>query len=66
MSEEFQEKMFEPFEQESQGNERLFEGTGLGLNITKNLVHMLGGKIEVWSAKNQGTRVRVEIPLHQL
>ena len=55
MSEEFQEKMFDPFEQESQGNERLFEGTGLGLNITKNLVHLLGGKIEVWSAKNQGT-----------
>ena len=66
MSEEFQEKMFDPFEQESQGNERLFEGTGLGLNITKNLVHLLGGKIEVWSAKNQGTRVRVEIPLPQL
>lgn len=66
MSEEFQEKMFDPFEQESQGNERLFEGTGLGLNITKNLVHLLGGNIEVWSAKNHGTRVRVEIPLHQL
>lgn len=66
MSDEFQEKMFDPFEQESQGNERLFEGTGLGLNITKNLVHLLGGRIEVWSAKNQGTRVRVEIPLHQL
>jgi PAS domain S-box-containing protein len=66
MTEEFQEKMFDPFEQESQGNERLFEGTGLGLNITKNLVHLLGGRIEVWSAKNQGTRVRVEIPLHQL
>lgn len=66
MSEEFQQKMFNPFEQESHGNERLFEGTGLGLNITKNLVQLLGGKIEVWSAKNQGTRVRVEIPLHQL
>ena len=66
MTEEFQEKMFDPFEQESQGHERLFEGTGLGLNITKNLVLLLGGEIQVWSAKNQGTRIRVEIPLPQL
>jgi PAS domain S-box-containing protein len=65
MSEDFKQKMFEPFEQESHGNERLFEGTGLGLNITKNLVHLLGGEIQVWSAKKEGTRVRVEIPLPQ-
>ncbi|TDQ15136.1 PAS domain S-box-containing protein [Algoriphagus boseongensis] len=63
MTKEFQDKMFDPFEQESTGNERLFDGSGLGLNITKNLVQLLGGKIQIWSQKNLGTRVEVEIPL---
>lgn len=63
MSLDFQNKMFVPFEQESKGNDRLFEGTGLGLSITRNLVQLMGGKIQVWSAKNSGTRVLVEIPL---
>ena len=63
MSSDFQSKMFDPFEQESKGNDRMFEGTGLGLSITHNLVHLLGGKIQVWSTKNSGTRVLVEIPL---
>ena len=63
MSADFQHKMFVPFEQESKGNDRLYEGTGLGLSITRNLIQLLGGKIQVWSAKNSGTRVLVEIPL---
>lgn len=63
ISKDFQARMFDPFEQESKGHNRLFEGTGLGLSITRNLVDLLGGKIEVWSIKNEGTRVLVEIPL---
>lgn len=63
MSEEFQSKMFDPFEQESKGNDRLFEGTGLGLSITHNLVHLLGGEIQIQSIKNSGTSVLVKIPL---
>ncbi|WP_168171910.1 ATP-binding protein [Algoriphagus sp. A40] len=63
---EFQRKMFDPFEQESKGNDRMFEGTGLGLSITRNLVHLMGGTIQVWSAKNSGTRVLVEIPLSEV
>jgi signal transduction histidine kinase len=63
MSSDFQNKMFDPFEQESKGNDRLFEGTGLGLSITQNLIQLLNGKIQVWSTKNSGTRVLVEIPL---
>lgn len=63
MSADFQSKMFVPFEQESKGNDRLYEGTGLGLSITRNLIQLLGGKIQVWSSKNSGTRVLVEIPL---
>lgn len=65
MSDEFQEKMFDPFEQESQGHDRLFEGTGLGLSITKNLVQLLQGTIQIQSVKNLGTKVRVEIPLNE-
>jgi PAS domain S-box-containing protein len=63
MSGEFQNKMFDPFEQESTGNERLFDGFGLGLSITQNLVQLLGGEIQIWSNKQSGTRVLVEIPL---
>ncbi|WP_084438829.1 ATP-binding protein [Algoriphagus mannitolivorans] len=63
MSHEFQRKMFDAFEQESTGNDRLYDGSGLGLNITKNLVNLLGGTIRIWSDKNSGTRVWVEIPL---
>ncbi|WP_146064438.1 sensor histidine kinase [Algoriphagus boritolerans] len=63
MSKEFQSKMFDPFEQESKGNDRLFEGTGLGLSITRNLVHLLGGEIQIQSIKNSGTSVLVKIPL---
>ena len=63
MSPDFQRKMFDAFEQESTGNDRLYDGSGLGLNITKNLVNLLEGTIHVWSGKKNGTRVKVEIPL---
>lgn len=63
MSTDFMPKIFQPFEQESTGNQRQFEGTGLGMAITKNLVDLLKGYINLQSAKNQGTRVIVEIPL---
>jgi len=65
MSKEFQNKMFDAFEQESTGNNRLYDGSGLGLNITKNLVQLMGGDIQIWSNKKSGTRVKVEIPLNQ-
>ncbi|NVJ85905.1 MAG: PAS domain S-box protein [Algoriphagus sp.] len=63
ISEEFLPKVFQPFEQESTGNQRQFEGTGLGMTITKNLVKILGGKIQIQSKKGEGTIANVEIPL---
>ena len=63
MSEDFLKKAFQPFEQESSGNDRLYEGTGLGLNITKNLISLLHGEINLQSSKNTGTVVTIEIPL---
>ncbi len=63
MSQEFLEKVFDPFEQESTGHQRQFEGTGLGLSITRHLVDLLAGKISIASQKGEGTTVIVEIPL---
>ncbi|MCH6198750.1 ATP-binding protein [Aquiflexum sp. LQ15W] len=63
MSEDFQKILFKPFEQESKGNSRIYEGTGLGLTITKNLVDILGGSIDIKSAKQKGTKVVIILPL---
>lgn len=63
MSEEFMTKIFQPFEQESTGNDRLFDGTGIGLSITKNLIDLLGGTIDVQSMKNTGTMITIKIPI---
>lgn len=63
MSEEFQEKMFEPFEQEASTAARNQVGTGLGLSIVKNLVDLMDGKIAVKSRIGIGTRISVSIPL---
>lgn len=63
ISEEFLPKVFQPFEQESTGHQRQYEGTGLGMTITENLVKILGGTIQLSSKKGEGTVARVEIPL---
>lgn len=55
ISEEFLPRIYEPFLQEDNtGGEA--SGTGLGLSIVKNLVDIMGGTIEVDSAKNVGTK----------
>lgn len=63
MSKDFMEKLFRPFEQESEGYGRRYEGSGLGLTITKNLIDLLGGSIHIESAKGDGTYVKVILPL---
>ena len=62
ISQEFLQSMFEPFEQESSGLTRAFEGNGLGLAITKGLVDMLGGILTVESAKERGSTFSVLLP----
>ena len=57
MSEEFQRRMFLPFEQES--GEEIREGTGLGLYICRNLVELLGGTISCDSLVGRGTTFTV-------
>ncbi|MCS3858141.1 PAS domain S-box-containing protein [Salinibacter ruber] len=58
----FRPHLFEPFKQESEGVAREYEGTGLGLALTKRLVDLLGGAIEVDSAKGEGSAFTVELP----
>lgn len=50
-------KLFQKFEQESKGNGRKYEGSGLGLSITKTLVEILGGSIIVNSEVGKGTTI---------
>lgn len=57
MSDEFVERIFEPFERERNTTASGIQGTGLGMAITKNIVDMMGGTINVKSKINEGTRV---------
>lgn len=63
MSETFQRHMFEAFAQENSDRGSLFGGVGLGLAVVKKLVDERGGTIQVDSARGQGTRFRVVLPM---
>jgi len=66
MSREFQKHMFESFTTETNKYSSIEGSTGLGLAITKNLVSLLGGKIECKSTLNVGTTFIVHIPTHPI
>lgn len=63
MSEEFQKVLFDPFEQENTAEGRVFEGSGLGLSITRNLVQLMGGTIRFESRIKEGSTFIVALPL---
>lgn len=62
MSEEMQERLFKPFEQENATTAQKYGGSGLGLSIVKNLVCMMDGAISVKSKQNEGSTFTVDIP----
>ena len=66
MSEEFVQHIFEPFERESNSTISRIQGTGLGMAITKNIVDIMKGTIEVKSKQGVGTEFTVTFtfPLH--
>jgi signal transduction histidine kinase/CheY-like chemotaxis protein len=62
MSKEFLPKVFDVFAQDIEQSRTNYQGTGLGMSITKQFVEMLNGSIEVKSEKNVGTEFTVELP----
>ena len=63
MSKEFLPKLFESFSQEDSSSTSKYGSTGLGMSITKNLVEMMNGSIEVESEKGKGTTFTVSVTL---
>ncbi len=63
MSPEFVEHIFEPFEREASATRSGIQGTGLGMSITRNIVEMMGGVINVQSEKNKGSEFQVKLSL---
>ena len=55
--------IFEPFTQADGGITRLYGGTGLGLTITRSVVQLMGGRIDVQSAPGQGSVFSFDLPL---
>ena len=63
MSPEFVQKIFSPFERERTSTVSRTQGTGLGMAITKNIVDMMGGTIEVQTEQGKGTEFIVRLAL---
>ncbi len=64
ISPHIQEKLFQPFVVEDESRLHTLGSTGLGLAISKNLVEMMGGRIQLVSpGKNQGTIIEIFLPL---
>lgn len=63
MDREQLERIYEPFVRVNSIENRGVEGSGLGLSIARNLVHLMGGHIQVISKKGKGSCFTVEIPL---
>ena len=63
MGKEFLERIFTPFAQENRDIAKYGVGTGLGLNITKRVVDMMHGKIDVESKVDVGSKFTVRLPL---
>ncbi len=61
MSEDFVSRIFDKFSQEHNSSNRKYEGTGLGMAISHDLIQLMGGKMEVQSTKNEGTNCRFEL-----
>ena len=63
MSQEFAQKIFDPFERERTSTVSKIQGTGLGMAISKNIVNMMGGTIEIQTQKNKGTEFIISLML---
>ncbi len=55
--------IFDPFHKIENSNKKLYRGTGVGLDLVKNLTEMLGGTVNLESKVNQGTSITIEMPV---
>ena len=63
MDEDFQQRMFMPFERARNTTDSKIAGTGVGLPISKSLLEVMGGHIEVDSQPGCGTTIQLAFPL---
>jgi PAS domain S-box-containing protein len=63
MSQDFMKRLFDKFSQEDGESNRRYEGTGLGMSISHELVQLMGGEIYVASQKGEGTQISFELTL---
>ncbi len=61
MNKEFLEHLFEPFTRAEDGRVAKIQGTGLGMTITRNIVQLMNGRIDVKSEPDKGTKFIVTI-----
>ena len=61
MKSEFLDHIFEPFSQEEKGGRGNYNGTGLGMSITKRLVELMGGVIDVESEYGKGSKFSIDL-----
>lgn len=61
MTPEFMEKVFQPFERERTSTVSKIPGTGLGLAVTKNIVDLMNGSIEVESEIGKGSEFTISL-----
>lgn len=66
MSEAFQKRLFQPFEQEAADTQSIQQSTGLGLSIVKELVDLMGGTIRIRSCQGKGTEVMVHLDMENV
>jgi signal transduction histidine kinase/CheY-like chemotaxis protein len=59
---EDQERIFEAFTQVDGSLARQYQGTGLGLTLVRRFVEMHGGRVEIWSRPDEGSRFTILIP----
>ncbi len=63
MDQTYLEKVFSKFSQEELSTSRKFGGTGLGMFITREIVQLMNGRINVSSEKSKGTKITIELTL---
>lgn len=61
---DFEPYIFQKFSQADSSASRKYQGTGLGLNISKTIIEKLGGTIQFVSIPGSGTTFYFDIPLH--